>query len=352
MSVNDLATAGQNFHARSARQDPAWVMERGESYRRYRRMWNVRPQNNNPGSFPLHLDIETTNMCNLKCIMCPRTIYLDQGDWRWSPNGLGLMDMGLYSRLLDQASENGAYSVKLNLLGEPLMHPELPAQVAYAKRRNLMVMINTNAVLLTEQTSVRLLEAGVDDVFFSLDSADPETFERVRPGARFDVVKTNVQNFIRLKNSLGHKHVRTRASMVADVLEPTHSGEVDAFHRMMAELGVDEVGVGPMDDHTVDHSRDNVGLCGFTCEQLYQRMFITWDGAILPCCGHLARGYVIGSALDMDLADAWYNAKYKTLRKAHENDRFWSIPICRSCSVPYLDNLNRLKNDTLKEASA
>lgn len=352
MSVNDLATSGQNFNARSARQDPAWITERGESYRRYRQIWAERPQLLDTGNFPLHLDIETTNLCNLKCIMCPRTIYMNRGDWRWSPNGLGLMDMGLYGRLMDQAAEGGAYSVKLNLLGEPLMHPELPAQVAYAKRRNLLVMLNTNAVLLTEKLAIRLLEAGVDDVFFSLDSADPATFERVRPGARFDQVKDNIENFIRLKNKLGHRRVRIRAAMVADVLEPTRPDETAAFQQMMAELGVDEVGAGPMDDHTVDHSRDNVGLSGFTCEQLYQRMFITWDGDILPCCGHFERGYVIGSALSMDLAVAWANPKYKTLRKAHESDRFWSIPICRACSVPYLDSLSRTQSDSLREASA
>ena len=39
-------------------------------------MWQEIPEKKITTNFPLHLDIETTNVCNLLCPMCPRTIHL------------------------------------------------------------------------------------------------------------------------------------------------------------------------------------------------------------------------------------------------------------------------------------
>ena len=44
-----------------------------EKFRTYRRLWIENPQNLSPGSFPLHLDIEVTSACNLKCPFCATT---------------------------------------------------------------------------------------------------------------------------------------------------------------------------------------------------------------------------------------------------------------------------------------
>ena len=94
-----------------------------QDYLEYRRLWVQRPMDCNPGAFPLHLDIETTNYCNLRCIMCPRTKFMAQSDWRWSPKGLGRMDWDTYTSLIDQAAAGGAWSVKLNLLANPCCTP-------------------------------------------------------------------------------------------------------------------------------------------------------------------------------------------------------------------------------------
>ena len=338
MSVKSLASKGQNYRGRSAAARPAWQVARDQDYLEYRRLWVQRPMDCNPGAFPLHLDIETTNYCNLRCIMCPRTKFMAQSDWRWSPKGLGRMDWDTYTSLIDQAAAGGAWSVKLNLLGEPLLHPMVIEQTAYARLAGLYVMMNTNAMLLTPEMSRSLLEAGVTDVFFSVDSPYPEVFERIRPGASFSTVTENIRGFVEIKDELGLDHVQTRASMVTDVLGEFKDQDEAAYQELMQDLGVEEIGFGPEDDHLADHSADNmVSGGGFICEQLFQRMFITWDGAIVPCCGHWERGYVIGRVDETPLAQAWHNHMYSRLRRAHEGGRFQEIPICRKCSVPFLE---------------
>ncbi|MBF0530498.1 MAG: radical SAM protein, partial [Deltaproteobacteria bacterium] len=331
-------STGQNFVQYATTGSSAWRIARGARYHTYRQLWNDRPQRRDPGDFPLHLDIETTNHCNLKCLMCPRTKYIARRDWRWSPRGLGFMILDTYRYLIDQAADGGAYSVKLNLLGEPLLHPEVTRQVAYAHQKGLYVMMNTNAVLLTPDTSVRLLEAGIDDIFFSIDAPDRETFERLRPGARFEIVINNIRGFIEARARSGLVHVQTRATMVTDVLEPTSDQIRGEYRRLMEELGVEEIGFGAEDDHLADHSTENLsGTGGFVCEQIYQRTFITWDGVIIPCCGHWERDYSLGSIEKTSLPAAWQGQAYRHLRQAHEAGCFHSIGICRRCSVPWLE---------------
>jgi radical SAM protein with 4Fe4S-binding SPASM domain len=281
------------------------------------------------------LDIETTNVCNLACVMCPRTRMIRAENWAWSPNGLGYMPFPVFQTLVDEAADQGAYSVKLNWLGEPLLHPDVVRQVAYARQKGLYVMMNTNAVRLTPETSRRLLDAGLTDIFFSLDSLDPEAYGRIRAGGRLDQVLGNIEALVRIRNERGLTHVQTRAAMVTDVLEPTPPDQIEGFTRRMAELGVDEVGYGPPEDGR-DHTVDNETVTGFVCEQPYQRLFVTWDGMIAPCCGHMEREYPLGEFPATALKKAWTGPALTRLRQAHEAGRFQDVAICRRCAVPYL----------------
>ncbi len=82
-----------------------WELARGPKYWAYRKEWEERPKRLDPGDFPIHLDIETTNACNLRCPMCPRTIMeLDKN------SGVGQMSLDFYKSLIDQGAENNLSS--------------------------------------------------------------------------------------------------------------------------------------------------------------------------------------------------------------------------------------------------
>ncbi len=61
--------------------DDGWKQHRPEAYHQYRRDWVDIPKSKVARDFPLHLDIETTTHCNLKCPMCPRTLMVEQGNF-------------------------------------------------------------------------------------------------------------------------------------------------------------------------------------------------------------------------------------------------------------------------------
>ncbi len=129
-----------------------WEEFRDEKYHEYRKKWSQCPIDKIVPDFPLHLDIETTNACNLRCPMCPRTILIEKDNF----SKIGFMTKDDYANIIDQASKYGAYSIKLNYLGEPLLHKDVVWQVEYAKKKGLVdVMFNTNGALLTKDLSMQ-----------------------------------------------------------------------------------------------------------------------------------------------------------------------------------------------------
>ena len=62
---------------------------------------------------------EVTNICNAKCIMCPREKM---------KRPQGVLDMALYKRVLDEAVCAGANQVSLENYGEPLWIRILPRE--------------------------------------------------------------------------------------------------------------------------------------------------------------------------------------------------------------------------------
>jgi MoaA/NifB/PqqE/SkfB family radical SAM enzyme len=316
-----------------------WRDLRGPLYHEYRRLWDETAATRMAPEFPLHVDIETTNACNLQCPMCPRTHLVKTKNQRWSPGGkIGLMDQELYRGLIDQAVAGGAFSVKLNFLGEPLIHPEVIDQVAYAADRGLWVMMNTNAVRLDEDMSRRLLEAGLSDIFFSFDSPYKDVYERIRVGASFDRVVRNIQRFMELKVETGRHEVQTRVSMISywDG-KGTGPDEREAYLALFDELGVDEIGFAVYSDPALDYSKlMPEPLDGFCCDDLFRRVFVLWDGEAQVCCGEWERRLRVGDARKNSLAEIWEAPAYRRIRDLHAEGRYHELQVCRRCSVPYL----------------
>jgi hypothetical protein len=291
-----------------------------------------------PGLFPLHLDIDPTSRCNLRCTMCPRTWYLERNITGWAPQGPGDMDFALYERLIREGSGKGLHSVKLNFLGEPLLYPRLADMVKTAAEAGLFVMLNTNAVLLTAEMSCSLLEAGLTDIFFSFDSPYPAEYEAVRVGAKYDQVLKNIAGFMAAKDEGPYKHVQTRASMVLPEDHPAPHRLQEDYIRLFRDLKVAEIGFGL--PTVMDRNYAPLNPPSFVCPDLFRRMFVFRDGVCGPCCGDWDRKIPIGEVSGgQTLESVWQGEAYTLLRRKHRQGRYQEIEACRICSVPYLSSV-------------
>jgi len=77
--------------------------------------------------------------------------------------------------------------------GEPLLYPHIFPLLEYCKNAWLMVEMTTNGSLLSTKNIQRLEESGLHFIQVSLDGACKNTYEKIRIGARFDVLLWNLQ---------------------------------------------------------------------------------------------------------------------------------------------------------------
>ncbi|MCX7016096.1 MAG: radical SAM/SPASM domain-containing protein [Candidatus Sumerlaeota bacterium] len=154
---------------------------------------SVRARRLIPWNYPTQIYLETTERCNLRCIMCGRT-YSERHK---AGEGVGDMPLATVRKLAPLYRR--ATQVTAQGFGEPFLHPEMPAILRFLKERGATVTLNTNGSLLDEDVCRTLVEREVDRLVFSIDSPDPETYRRIRVGARLEDVVANIERLNRLR---------------------------------------------------------------------------------------------------------------------------------------------------------
>jgi MoaA/NifB/PqqE/SkfB family radical SAM enzyme len=306
-----------------------WEKHKDQRYMEYRMKWVENPKNFILEEAPLHLDIESTNACNLKCPMCPRTALLNDSNEN-NKFIIGKMDITTFQRLIDEAVEIGVYSVKLNWLGEPLLHPDIVEMVRYAKKKGILdVMFNTNAVLLTEELSRKLIESNLDKIFFSFDSPNKKTYEQIRIGAKYEETLDNIKTFVGIRNKLQKNSPFTRVSMVLMEKNKNEYNEfVDLFRNIVDVVAYVEYRA-PFG--TEEKAMNKNKKCA--CSQLWQRMFIDWSGDCMICCADDRKECVVGSIHKNTIKEIWKSDEYMKLRNYHKTGDFYKIDICKKCTL-------------------
>ena len=306
-----------------------WKKDKPAEYYAYRAEWDAIPREKRETGFPLHLDIETTNICNLRCPMCPRTILLAADEF----SDLGFMTKDEYRNIIDQAVDGGVKSIKLNYLGEPLSHPDVVWQVAYAKERGVLdVMMNTNASLLTENTGSELLKAGLDNLFVSFDAVDPEDFATQRTGTSIGRVIDNVYRFTLLRSNL-RPSCQIRVSMVM-YKDTKWQRQFEAMNVMWARH-VDAVGYGYYVERDLTKQIYFPEVPGFHCAQPFQRMFLKYNGNVTICCVDDKDETIVGNWRNSSLKEIWEGDTYSAIRGMHARGRYYDMEMCRKCYMPH-----------------
>lgn len=293
-------------------------------YKEYRRRWNEDPREFIVGDYPIHVDLETNTNCNLRCFMCfqafdtPPTIK---------------MDLDLFKKIIDEGADRGLCSIKTQVRGEPLLDKRMPEMVKYAKDKGIIeVMFNTNANLMNEEVSKKLIESRMDKIICSVDGYEKEVYENIRIGGKFEVVLENIKRFQKIKKELGlHKPI-LRVQMVDT---PRNHHQIEDYIKFWSEI-VENVAVEEMLDLSGEEEDDTV-LDGWACGQLWQRLIVLADGDVLPCCRALSGGdnklSVVGNAYNNSIEEIWKSEKMEKLRELHKAGRSHEIRMCRFCGL-------------------
>ena len=290
---------------------------------------------------PNILWIEPTNVCNLRCPMCPTT-YLPVGE------RTGMMDFGLFRNI---AREVGQFlpEVKLLQAGEPLLHPRIVDMVALLAEQGVATEIDTNATRMPRDLSRALIRAGLHLVTFSFDGYDKETYESIRRGGTYEKTIDNIRGFLEEKRRLATERPFVRIKSLVQRDERFTREKRRAFIGQFEGLPVDGFDLTPAWDWgNAEVSRDGTFDTGsgfklamdegqraryHPCQRLWTTMSIRWDGTAVPCCVDFYNDAPLGNVGSGSVLEVWNGPEMQALRRQHIDRLAHLSPLCSRCSM-------------------
>jgi radical SAM protein with 4Fe4S-binding SPASM domain len=282
--------------------DHAWEAR----YQAYRAMWNKVAEANEVLEYPLHVDMELNNDCNLKCECCRQ--HFNPLEGRQMPK---ILEEKIFEEM-----EGKITACKPNYLGEPLLHFERLMQwIKKAKYHGnaIDIRMNTNGLLLTENRFVRMMLLGLDLLIFSIDKYHDNR-----------KVFADIQKYQDKKKEYGFERPLIRISYI----KQAKYEETDLFVHIADEMH--EAELLPYYDW---EQQDNTKLPNWKCSQLWQRLLIKANGDIQACCGESHPAKVIGNIRDMTVHEAWHSELLNRYRALHDKGASHEVEMCRHCAL-------------------
>jgi len=274
-----------------------------------------------PGQPPTAV-IATTHRCNLTCRMCIRAVR---------PFDASAMEFALFRKIIDEGVPHLRY-ISFDGPGETIMNPDAFPMIRYAKSRGLRVMFSTNATLLESGIIDDILNAGVDQIIFSINGATPGVYAAVHGRNCYDQAVANVHSFIARK-------LQRRAKILVAVQMirlPETIPEVGLFYARWRHVpGVDFVrvkkdvvcnGATPESRPTQWHN---------PCPRLWHGpVFVETNGDVYPSPGVMYNAGPVGNIREKSLGDIWNGERMQAMRRAHARGDLSDVPECRLCNYP------------------
>jgi len=284
---------------------------------------------------PRIYQLEATNFCNLKCNMCP---------YKSMTRKKQHMKFNLFKKIVD----NDLYykqAIELHLFGESTLHPDLSKMVKYAKNKGHIVGIATNATALTKEKSKELLDAGLDNIVLALDGATKRTYEELRCGAQFELVKENIKNFLRLKDSGKY----STYTVLQIIKMPKTKEEITAFKtewNPFLKKGLDELRIKKLFDSLGGNVNPEIQAPTYKhrlpCTELWYGSAVLSNGDVVPCGRDYDGKIIFGNLNKQSLIEIFNSKKYQEFRLGHLCGEFSKNPLCKSCKEWDLINLRNV----------
>ncbi len=171
--------------------------------------------------YPQLLQIEHTDICNARCIMCNHFFTRN--------HGCKFMDFSMIQRLEPYLPY--VENIVLNGIGEPLLHPRIMELISIYDKYGIKMTTNTNLSIMTPELA-SLMHRTFTDIQVSCDAASPETYSAIRQGLNFDRFVKNLK-MLRVAG-------KTEICMATVVMRQNFK-ELPQIVELAADLGCDKL---------------------------------------------------------------------------------------------------------------
>ncbi|HAJ56813.1 MAG TPA: hypothetical protein DCL35_03475 [Candidatus Omnitrophica bacterium] len=299
----------------------------------------------NVPAYPTHLQVEPSNICNLRCPLCH--VVTDH-----KPRGyLQLED---FKKLMDEV---GDYLLFLHFWGwgEPFMNSDFFSMIRYAKSKGLKIITSTNGHFFEDDKNIdQLIDSGLDVLIFALDGLDEKTYEQYRAQGDLQKAMRGLKRLLERRRQRGALFPRVNLRML---VTRDNEGQVETMKEFARESGADIFSLKTMcgfdnsaeagerlpcnreyrrfeyDDFGKPIRKKN------RCKKMWNHPTVYLDGSVVPCDYYTGEELFLGKVFPASGGDFWrvWNGEdYKRLRRRFLKGDTRDFR-CGHCAMNYAD---------------
>ena len=269
--------------------------------------------------------VEIGNVCNLNCSFCHKTKREKRQ-----------MSVDEFSEVVSKIKQKVKY-VYLHVLGEPLLHKDLPEILEIAGKNNLKICITTNGTLLKTKGECLLNCSAVHKVSVSLHAPEGNGenelcnyLNNVTDFAK-SAAEKGIYVVFRLwnKDSAEGKGQNTQNSFIESFLKSCFTEQWKPHGKGLRLernifLEYDGVFTWPTDS---DGEPKNNGFC----YGLISQVAVLSDGTVVPCCLDADGDIPLGNIFDKNLEDILNSKRALDIKNGFLNGKV-AEDFCKKCT--------------------
>ena len=280
--------------------------------------------------FPITLQLELINRCNLSCVMCYTTNHKTPKE---------TLDIGTVRKMMQEAKQYKLPALMIGMGAESLLYKDIRSLVEAAQDAEVMdIFFATNGVLLNESMAEFLVKKQVARCWISLDAATPETFKKIRGKDELDKIEANIRRLVEIKRREKSKLPNLRVSFC---VQEHNFHERAAFVEKWKDT-VDHIDFQQLTDFKfLDELMEtgdvvqkpevpaNVDLERPVCQYPFNSLNVWSSGDVTPCCNFYGKSLVVGNVREQSLKEIWDGAALNEIRDQFRTGNI--NPTCRVC---------------------
>jgi pyruvate-formate lyase-activating enzyme len=275
--------------------------------------------------FPLMVVISFVYKCNAKCPNCP----YNNSDIREKYREAIIMPENIFKKIADECGRYRAY-IRISGGGEPMLHPQVVELVQYAKLQGARIGLITNGSRFHNKNLTALIGVGIDNIEFSADAPDEETYRRVRPGLDWGRLNRNVKMAVEIRNRL-----KAETRIIVSVIDQENV-DIAAAEEYWNNI-VDKVQIrkyltwGYCENKSGDPTPYLPPEERIPCPWLFERLNIDSLGNATICGEDIAFDAKFANIMDRSIRDLWLGTELNHFREKHLSGHGDEILICSKC---------------------
>ena len=279
--------------------------------------------------YPPYLLIEPVSTCNLRCPFCFQT----DKSFTKKPY-MGVIDFDFFKKIIDQADKLETGAITIASRGEPTMHKQYIEMLEYINQKENIFEIktNTNGTYLTEKICHAIFKNDVTQIVISSDHYIKEDYERLRLGSNFEKVVKNVDMLFNIRKKF---YPDSFTEIRISGIDNERNLDRKKFKNFWIKR-CDHVTTSFPLERWNTYENEVLPNIKDPCENLWDRMYVWFDGKVNPCDADYKSYLSYGSAKEYDLKELWNNKAISKTREQHTKKNRNEINPCDRCGVTFL----------------